>query len=73
MLLWQVNWEAVPTGYRVLVCNHSRIVLRFDAESLFGESIDDVRQNARAKAIELALKHRVPLPNIAEMPGMIDR
>jgi hypothetical protein len=65
-MLWSVQWAAGPTGYRVMVCNKCRIVRKFYAESLAGDSIDDVRQQARDKAIELALKHRVPLANIIE-------
>jgi len=65
-MLWSVQWAAGPTGYRVLVSNKCRIVRKFYAESLAGESIDDVRQQARDKAVKLALKHRVPLTNIIE-------
>jgi hypothetical protein len=65
-MLWSVQWAAGPTGYRVTVCNKCRIVRKFYAESLAGESIEEVRQQARDKAIELALKHRVPLANIIE-------
>jgi hypothetical protein len=65
-MLWSVQWAAGPTGYRVMVCNKCRIVRKFYAESLAGESIQEVRQQARDKAIELALKHRVSLDNIIE-------
>jgi len=65
-MLWSVQWAAGPTGYRVMVCNKCRIMRKFYAESLSGESIEEVRQQAREKAVELPLKHRVPLTNIVE-------
>jgi len=55
-MLWSVQWAAGPTGYRVLVCNRCRIVRKFYAESLSGESIEQVRQQARDKAVELSLR-----------------
>jgi hypothetical protein len=63
---WTVLWAAGPTGYRVLVRNRCRIVEKSAAECLSGDTIDDVREQARTKAVELALEHRIPLDQVSE-------
>jgi hypothetical protein len=64
--LWSISWSAGPTGYRVLVCNRCRIAHKFFAETLSGESPAEVRMQAAAKAVELALEYRVPLECVRE-------
>lgn len=64
--LWSISWSAGPTGYRVLVCNRCRIAHKFYAETLSAESSAEVRMQAAAKAVELALEYRVPLECVRE-------
>jgi hypothetical protein len=62
---WRVWWAASDVGYHAHVCHGARIVHRYEAESLSG---DNARELALAKAVELALKYRVPLTNVWEEP-----
>ncbi len=65
-VLWSVRWFADAAGFQVCVCNRCRVVVNFQAESLSGEQLADIRQQAAAKAVELALERRVPLDCVAE-------
>lgn len=52
---------------QVLVCNRCRVVVNFKAECLAGEPIAELRRQAAAKAVELALERRIPLNCVFEM------
>ena len=64
---WSVEWSADAAGYHVLVCNRCRIVRKFSAACLEGESLADVRMQAAARAVELALEYRVPPAEVREV------
>ena len=63
---WRVWWSASEGSYEVLVCQRARIVHRFRNEVLGSESLAEVRMQAAARAVELALEYRVPLSNVIQ-------
>jgi hypothetical protein len=65
-MLWSVTWFAGQTGYQCLVCNRCRVAHDFEAECPTGESDAEIRQQAIAKAVELALERRIPLDCVIE-------
>jgi len=66
-----VCWYSDESSYFVLVRFGARIVTRYRAEAL-AESPAEMRVHALAKAIELALKLKIELRNVAETPGAVD-
>jgi hypothetical protein len=65
-----VWWYSDESSYVVLVRHGARIVTRFRAEAL-AESHAEMREHARDKAIELALKFKIDLRNVAETPHAV--
>ena len=57
--------------YVVLVCHEIRAVRRFRHEGLRGNAAD-MRAQAAATAVGLALKLRVDLQNVRESPAAVD-
>ncbi len=65
-LLWSVTWFADSTGYQCVICNRCRVAGTFEAECLTGEPRAEIRQQAAAKAVEMALEHNIPLDCVLE-------
>ena len=66
-----VWWYSDESSCVVLVRHGARFVRRFCAESL-AESPAEMREHARAKAIELTLKFKIEPRNVAETPSAVD-
>lgn len=59
-----VQWFASSTGFQCVVCNRCRVVSIFEADAL-GDAAE-IRQQAAARAVEIALERRVPLDCVVE-------
>jgi len=66
-----VWWYSDESSYVVFVRHGARIVTRFRAEAM-AESPAEMREHARDKAIELALKFKIELRNVVETPHAVD-
>ena len=65
-MIHNVLWSADDTGYAVHVRFGIRTVRQFRAECLAGETLAEVRMQAAAKAVELALQYRIDLAQVRE-------
>ncbi|HMP08395.1 MAG TPA: hypothetical protein PJ982_18755 [Lacipirellulaceae bacterium] len=61
-----VVWHADEAGFGVNVRHGIRVIQQYRAESLAGDAPAAIRQAAAAKAIELALEHRIELSCVRE-------
>jgi hypothetical protein len=66
----KVIWFSDGDGYVVLVCHGIRVASRFVADEL--GTATEIRQRAAAKAVELALEHRVDLTAVREVREPLD-
>ena len=65
-----VVWFADDCGFTVHVRYGSSVVDRFAVDTLT-QPVASVRLQAAARAVELALEHRVGLANVRESRGML--
>jgi len=66
-----VLWSSDDGGFVVLVRHGVHVVGLYRAEGLGGSPVE-MRAQAAAKAIELALEHRIELRNVTESPAAMD-
>jgi hypothetical protein len=61
-----VLWSADECGFRVAVRHGIRLIGGVREETLTGATLAEIRMQAAARAVELALQYRVPLTEVRE-------
>lgn len=72
--LWTVSFWVDDLGCQVMLCNRCRVVMRLEWDGEYPDRREVQLQEARERAVELALEYRVPLTEVSEgtyryMPG----